>query len=175
MGEGKVPLPTNSITLESFADGILKSSPKDVQKFMDKMVQDSPEMVDAFRRAVYQNLVRRAGRGADAAQQDKFGFQLWKPDSMANELRKNENNLAIIIGKDALAKYLLSAQILSPIPFKKIQTAEQYNKFMNAWIKGVFIGSSTTRNMIEEADADPEFRKSLTEVYSELFKEPAGQ
>ena len=224
MGEGKVPLPTNSITLESFADGIIKSSPKDVQKFMDKMVQDSPEMVDAFRRAVYQNLVRRAGRGADAAQQDKFGFQLWKPDSMASELQKNENNLAIIIGKDALkqvealnngikrfsvrkdidpagkvsgassgrgvsvffsniggavkdryAKYLLSAQILSPIPFKKIQTAEQYNKFMNAWIKGVFIGSSTTRNMIEEADADPEFRKSLTEVYSELFKEPVGQ
>jgi hypothetical protein len=46
---------------------------------------------------------------------------------------------------------------------------------MNAWIKGVFMGSATTRNMIEEADADPEFRKSLTEVYSELFKEPVGQ
>jgi hypothetical protein len=221
MGEGRVPLPTNSITLESFAEGILKSSPKDVQKFMDKMAKDAPETVDAFRRAVYQSLVRKAGRGTDAAQQDKLGFQLWKPDSMANQIKANENNLAIILGKDAVknievlnngiqrfsvrkdidpegrlsgassgrgvsiffsniggavkdryAKYLLSAQVLSPIPFKRIETAEQYNKFMNAWLKGLFIGSTTARNMIDEADADPEFRKSLTEVYSELFTEP---
>jgi hypothetical protein len=52
-----------------------------------------------------------------------------------------------------------------------MQTAEQYNKFMNNWVKGLFIGSNTSRNMIEEADADPEFRKSLTEVYSELFSQ----
>ena len=73
--------------------------------------------------------------------------------------------------KDRYAKYLLSAQVISPIPFKKMQTAEQYNKFMNNLVKGLFIGSNTSRNMIEEADADPEFRKSLTEVYSELFSQ----
>jgi len=220
MGQGKIPLPQNSITLESFADGVLKSSPADVQKLMDKMTKDSPELVESFKMAVYQSLVRRAGRGTDLAQQGKFGFQLWKPDQMSKLIDSNENNLAIILGKESIdrvkqlnsgigrfstrkdidpegrisgasggrglsiffsniggavkdryAKYLLSAQVISPIPFKKMQTAEQYNKFMNNWVKGLFIGSNTSRNMIEEADADPEFRKSLTEVYSELFSQ----
>ena len=219
MAQGKVPLPTNSVSMESLADGILRSNPADVSAFMKKMERDSPELVQAFRMAVFQSLTRKAGRGRDEAQ-TALGFQIWNPKRMETELNANENALGIIIGKEALdrvrtlndginrfstrkgidpegrlsgassgrglsiffsniggavkdrfAKYLLTTQILSPIPLKKMTTAEQYNRFMKAYLGRLFVGSRVSRMMMEDADADPEFRKELTKIYSELFAE----
>lgn len=219
MAQGKVPLPTNSVSMESLADGILRSNPADVSAFMKKMEKDSPELVQAFRMAVFQSLTRKAGRGRDEAQ-TALGFQIWNPKRMETELNANENSLGIIIGKEALdrvrtlndginrfstrkgidpegrlsgassgrglsiffsniggavkdrfAKYLLTTQILSPIPLKKMTTAEQYNRFMKAYLSRLFVGSRVSRMMMEDADADPEFRKELTKIYSELFAE----
>lgn len=220
MGEGRVPLPKNAATMESFADGILKSSPADVTKMMNRMQSESPELVSAFKMAIYQSLTRRAGRGTDAAQMGKSGFQLWNPKSMSDELIARESQLIAVLGKesyqrikamndgiqrfsvrrgakpagnvgaassgtgisvffsqltdavsDRFAKHILAAQIATPFPFKKIVSNDQYNKLMNRIVSGLFVGSNSTRALMDDADADPEFRKKMTEMYSEALAE----
>lgn len=220
MGQGKVPLPTNSVTMESFADGILKSDVGDVVTLMKRMEKESPELVGSFRMAVYQALARKAGRGTDAAQVGKAGFQLWNPEAMSKQLTNNENQLIAILGenaykntkamndgirrfsvrkgvdpegnigaatsgrglslflsnlggavKDRFAKHILAAQVSSPIPFKKIVSVDQYENFMGRIVSSLFLGSNSTRALIDDADADPEFRKKMTEMYSEVLTE----
>ena len=220
MGQGKIPLPNNSTTMESLADGILKSNPSDVTKMIKRMQGESPELFDSFKMAIYQSLTRKAGRGTDAAQMGKAGFQLWNPGLMSKELIAKEDQLIAILGKesyqnikamndgikrfsvqrgakpsgnvgaatsgtgisvffsqlpaavsDRFAKHILAAQIATPFPFKKILSGDQYNKLMNRVISGLFVGSNSTRALMDDADADPEFRKKMTEMYSEALGE----
>jgi uncharacterized protein YukE len=220
MGQGKIPLPNNSTTMESLADGILKSNPSDVTEMIKRMQGESPELFDSFKMAIYQSLTRKAGRETDAAQMGKAGFQLWNPELMSKELIAKEDQLIAILGKesyqsikamndgikrfsvrsgakpsgnvgaatsgtgisvffsqlpaavsDRFAKHILAAQIATPFPFKKILSGDQYNKLMNRIISGLFVGSNSTRALMDDADADPEFRKKMTEMYSEVLGE----
>lgn len=72
---------------------------------------------------------------------------------------------------DRFAKHILAAQIATPFPFKKIVSNDQYNKLMNRIVSGLFVGSNSTRALMDDADADPEFRKKMTEMYSEALAE----
>lgn len=73
--------------------------------------------------------------------------------------------------KDRFAKHTIAAQIKSPFPFKKIVSQEQYNRFMNSVMTGTFIGTSGIQALMEDADADPEFRKKMTELYADLLSQ----
>jgi hypothetical protein len=221
MGQGKVPLPNNAVTIESFGESILKTqNPADLKAFIGRVQDESPELLDAVQMSMYQALTRKAGRGTDLAQVGNLGFSLWNPKSMSKLLRDHENQLREVLGKksyqslvdmnngltrlsvqrgakpegrigaagagggislffsnlsgavkDRFAKHTIAAQIKSPFPFKKIVSQEQYNRFMNSVMTGTFIGTSGIQALMEDADADPEFRKKMTELYADILSQ----
>ena len=73
--------------------------------------------------------------------------------------------------KDRFSKLLLAGHLKSPIPFKKIKSRAEYEQFMEKSIRNIFIGSNGIQMLMQEADADPEFRKELTRMYAEVFSQ----
>tara|TARA_S200002703_G_scaffold56689_1_gene49379 strand:+ start:1014 stop:3959 length:2946 start_codon:yes stop_codon:yes gene_type:complete len=223
MAAGDVPLPTNQTSMETFMDGIMKSSTKnaDVDKLMTRMAEESPELLESFRTALYYHLTKRAGRGADTAQVDKLGYQIWDTNKMQKLLDDNKDKIRKIIGdekfkqldatnkgikrfsvrksgeapgresiagstsgfklflsnvggavKDRYTASMLAIDIMSPIKFGKMVTPDQYNKFMTAFTNGLLVTNRGFRAMLDNADADPEFRKSVTEMYASILETP---
>ena len=219
MAQGKVPLPENQITMDSFSEALLKSNPADLKAFMGKL-NESPLQLDAFKQSVLGNLVNKAGRNSDLAQMGRYDYRLWNFDSMDTLINKYENSLNVIFGKesvdkikaynsaakrfstkeleprgkisgagsmagrisifmsdlggsfkDRLSKIILAGHLKSPIPFKKIKSRAEYEQFMEKSIRNVFIGSNGIQMLMQEADADPEFRKELTRMYAEVFSQ----
>ena len=73
--------------------------------------------------------------------------------------------------KDRFSKLLLASHLKSPIPFKKIKSRAEYEQFMEKSIRNIFIGSNGIQMLMQDADADPEFRKELTRMYAEIFSQ----
>lgn len=226
MAAGDVPLPTNQTSMETFMDGIMKSSTSnaDVSKLLSRISEESPELLESFQNAMYYNLTKKAGRGTDKAQIGKLGYQIWDTNKMATELEKHKDKIILIAGKrkfdqmeainkginrfsvkkatsvpgsesiagsgsgfklffsniggavkDRYSSLLYAIDIGVPIKFSKMVTPEQYNRFMKAFTNGMLINQRTFRAMLDSAEADPEFRKSMTEMYSNLYEMPEPQ
>ena len=65
----------------------------------------------------------------------------------------------------------LLSLLQSPIPLQKIKSRAEYEQFMEKSIRNIFIGSNGIQMLVQEADADPEFRKELTRMYAEVFSQ----
>ncbi len=219
MAQGKVPLPKNQITMDSFSEALLKSNPSDLKGFMGQL-NDSPVQMEAFKQSILGNLVNKAGRNSDASQIGRDNYRLWNFESMSSLIDEYENSLNIIFGKksvdkikvynnaamrfskqkleprgragaagsmagrvslfisdiggafkDRFSKLLLASHLKSPIPLQKIKSRAEYEQFMEKSIRNIFIGSNGIQMLMQEADADPEFRKELTRMYAEIFSQ----
>jgi len=219
MAQGKVPLPENQITIDSFSEALLKSNPADLKAFMGKL-NENPIQIEAFKQSVLGNLVTKAGRNSDASQVGRYDYRLWNIESMDSLITKYENSLNMIFGKesvgkiktynsalkrfstkeleprgkasaagsmagrisifmsdvggafkDRFSKLLLASHLKSPVPLKKIKNRAEYEQFMEKSIRNIFIGSNGIQMLMQDADADPEFRKELTRMYAEIFSQ----
>jgi len=219
MAQGKVPLPENQITMDSFSGALLKSNPSDLKGFMGQL-NNNPIQKEAFKQSILGNLVNKAGRNSDASQIGRDNYRLWNFESMSSLIDEYENSLNIIFGKesvdkikvynnaakrfskqkleprgrasaagsmagrvslfisdvggafkDRFSKLLLASHLKSPIPLQKIKSRAEYEQFMEKSIRNIFIGSNGIQMLMQEADADPEFRKELTRMYAEVFSQ----
>ena len=103
MAQGKVPLPENQITMDSFSEALLKSNPSDLKGFMGQL-NNSPIQMEAFKQSILGNLVNKAGRNSDASQIGRYDYRLWNPESMDGLISKNQNSLNLIFGKESVDK-----------------------------------------------------------------------
>ncbi len=216
---GELPLPSNPVGMESFAPGLIASKPADIKLLMSKIAKDDPETLDALRNAVYNDILSKAGRGTDAAQMGRLGYQLWEPKKMESILAKDATKLKLILGdkgfeqltkwnnglkrfsvkrpgqeteqfaqgataslggiqlffsnigdkvKNRLLSNALTAEIALPFPVQKMLTAESYDRAIEGITKFSFLTSKGLTGLLKQAEADPEFRRWLTETYTDL-------
>jgi hypothetical protein len=216
---GELPLPSNPVGMESFAPGLLASELADIKLLMSKIAKDDPETLDSLRNAVYNDILSKAGRGTDAAQMGRLGYQLWDPKKMESILTKDATKLKLILGdkgfeqltkwnnglkrfstkrpgqeaeqfaqgataslggiqlffsnigdkvKNRLLATALTGEIALPFPIKKMLTAESYDRAIEGMTKFTFLTTKGLTGLLKQAEADPEFRRWLTETYTDL-------
>lgn len=216
---GELPLPSNPVGMESFAPGLLASKPADIKILMSKIAKDDPETLDSLRNAVYNDILSKAGRGTDAAQMGRLGYQLWNPTQMEKILSDNGTKLKLILGdkgldqltkwnnglkrfsverpgqkaetftqgataslggiqlffsniggkiKNRLIANALTTEMALPFPVQKMLTAESYDRAMEGITKYSLLSTKGLTGLLKQAEADPEFRRWLTETYTDL-------
>jgi len=70
--------------------------------------------------------------------------------------------------KNRLLAGALTAEIALPFPIKKMLTAESYDRVIEGITRWSFISTKGLTGLLRQAEADPEFRRWLTETYTEL-------
>ena len=73
--------------------------------------------------------------------------------------------------KDRYGALMLAKEIKDPTHFKKMLTQENYDKTMTALNASLFFGLNSIRAIQDNADADPRFRKDITEQYKAIFEQ----
>lgn len=73
--------------------------------------------------------------------------------------------------KDRYGALMLAKEIKDPTHFKKMLTQENYDKTMTALNASLFFGLNSIRAMQDNADADPRFRRDITERYKAIFEQ----
>ena len=221
--QGSLPLPKNQATMESFIDGILKSSPDEIDKFIKIMTEKNADALPAFKQAVYQRLTTKSSSKVhNSAQKNVAGEAIWDPVAMDAQLIRNRDALVRLLGRkkydsiklmnegmqkfaidptksgklkiagagnesgfkafvsdipgtvrDRFGALLLAKEIKDPTHFKKMLTQEAYDKTMTALNTSLFFGLNSIRAIQDNADADPLFRKNITQKYQTIFEEAA--
>lgn len=72
--------------------------------------------------------------------------------------------------KDKLISAAFTAEMALPFPVQKMLTADSYDRMMEMMTRGLFMTSRGTQALLQQAEADPEFRKFLTETYAQLIE-----
>lgn len=97
-GSGKVPLPDNQTTMETFISGIRSASPLDQSKFLKSLEEGGKK--DMFERAVINDLVKRVQSTSPQLELGSKGQVMWDHKTMKKALSGNEEYYKRFLGKD---------------------------------------------------------------------------
>jgi hypothetical protein len=70
--------------------------------------------------------------------------------------------------KNKLISNALTAEMALPFPIQKMLTAESYDRVIEGMTKFSFLTTKGLTGLLKQAEADPEFRRWLTETYTDL-------
>lgn len=77
--------------------------------------------------------------------------------------------------KDRIISAAFASEAAIPFPIQKMLTADSYDKMMEVITRYLFAGSRGVQALLQQAEADPEFRKWLTETYTQLIETSEGK
>lgn len=101
MARGDVPLPNSIASLETFADGILKSSNEDFVQIVNRFAEEGTESKDNLIKALFQDIMTKAkSKNPDLNQFGSGADELWNASLLQDQLIENKDKLVYLLGKD---------------------------------------------------------------------------